>query len=238
MLGGGTNPVTVPCTVVSGGNTWWYVGIRFKGNSSLMSTWSSGIYKLPLRLDFDALEDEHPEIADQRFFGFEKLSLASNWSDSSYLREKVTHDIFREARVPAPHTAFYRLYIDVGQGPTYFGLYAMTEIPDNPMLQSQFGDDSGNLYKPDIQLGHLQSGRLRQAVERGRGGLERRRGRHCRAARRSNRRGAWRAGLEAVFNVDGFLRWLAVNTVIENWDTYGRMAHNYYLYGNPSETAA
>ena len=51
--------------------------------------------------------------------------------------------------MPAPRTAFCRLYIDVGQGPTYFGLYAMTEIPDNPMLQSQFGDDSGNLYKPE-----------------------------------------------------------------------------------------
>jgi len=30
------------------------------------------------------------------------------------------------------------------------------------------------------------------------------------------------------------LRWLAVNTVIQNWDTYGRMAHNYYLYNDPS----
>jgi spore coat protein H len=31
------------------------------------------------------------------------------------------------------------------------------------------------------------------------------------------------------------LRWLAVNTAIENWDAYGRMAHNYYLYGDPSD---
>ena len=46
---------------------------------------------------------------------------------------------------------------------------------------------------------------------------------------------AWRAGLEAVFNVDEFLRWLAVNTTIQNWDTYGSMAHNYYLYGDPTD---
>lgn len=26
---------------------------------------------------------------------------------------------------------------------------------------------------------------------------------------------------------------MAVNTVIQNWDTYGVMQHNYYLYNNP-----
>jgi spore coat protein CotH len=44
----------------------------------------------------------------------------------------------------------------------------------------------------------------------------------------------WRRNLEAVFDVDEFLHWLAVNTVIQNWDTYGRMAHNYYLYNDPT----
>jgi hypothetical protein len=44
---------------------------------------------------------------------------------------------------------------------------------------------------------------------------------------------AWRAALEAAFDVDLFLRWLAVNSSIGNWDAYGAMAHNYYLYGDP-----
>jgi len=30
-----------------------------------------------------------------------------------------------------------------------------------------------------------------------------------------------------------FLKYLAVNTTIQNWDTYGRMTHNYFLYNNP-----
>jgi len=45
---------------------------------------------------------------------------------------------------------------------------------------------------------------------------------------------AWRGALEARFDVDHFLRWLAVNTVIANWDAYGTFAHNYYLYGDPA----
>jgi spore coat protein CotH len=43
----------------------------------------------------------------------------------------------------------------------------------------------------------------------------------------------WRANLESVFDVDGFLKYLAVNNTIQNWDTYGRMEHNYYLYHDP-----
>ena len=39
----------------------------------------------------------------------------------------------------------------------------------------------------------------------------------------------WRANLETVFDTDVFLKYLAVNTVVQNWDTYGRMTHNYYL---------
>jgi hypothetical protein len=45
----------------------------------------------------------------------------------------------------------------------------------------------------------------------------------------------WRRALEAVFDVDDFLHWLAMNTAMSNWDAYGRMAHNYYLYGDPAE---
>ena len=46
---------------------------------------------------------------------------------------------------------------------------------------------------------------------------------------------AWRTRLEASLDVDAFLRWLAVNTAIQNWDSYGTMAHNYYLYADPAK---
>ena len=31
----------------------------------------------------------------------------------------------------------------------------------------------------------------------------------------------------------GFLEWLALSAVIQHWDTYGGMSHNYYLYDDP-----
>ena len=46
---------------------------------------------------------------------------------------------------------------------------------------------------------------------------------------------AWKTTLENNLDVNGFLKWLAVNTTIQNWDTYGKMPHNYYLYNDPSD---
>ncbi len=68
-------------------------------------------------------QEEYTEIDDQRFYGFKQLSLSSNYSDNSFLREKVAADIFRESGVPAAQTAFYQVYVDYGEGPIYFGLY-------------------------------------------------------------------------------------------------------------------
>ena len=235
FLGGAENPIYVPCHVEFERQTWWYVGIRYKGQSSLSSTWHSAIGKMPFRFDFDEFEDEYPEVDNQRFYGFKELSLASNWSDASFLREKVAHDIFREAGVPAPRTAFYRVYVDFGEGSTYFGLYTMTEIPDDPMLDTHFGDDSGNLYKPTSNWVSFNEANFDKETNKGdedwsdvEAAIE------ALHADRSDPE-MWRAGLEATLNVDEFLHWLAVNTVIQNWDTYGNMAQNYYLYGDPSD---
>jgi hypothetical protein len=40
--------------------------------------------------------------------------------------------------------------------------------------------------------------------------------------------------LESKIDMPMFLKWLAANTVMQNWDTYGKMTHNYYLYNHPS----
>ncbi len=230
-------PAYAPCTINFEDSTWLHVGIRYKGNSSLGSAWMSGNGKLPFRLDFDEFEDDYPEIDDQRFYGFKHVALSNGFSDPSLLREKVTHDIFRAAGLPAPRTAFYRVYIDHGEGETYFGLYTATEVPAEPMLEAQFGDSTGNLYKPE---GNGASWRMfdrdsfvkkTNEDEEDWSDVE-----AAVAALHADRTDAatWRAGFEATFDVDAFLHWLAVNTVVQNWDTYGKTAQNYYVYADPS----
>ncbi|PKL59834.1 MAG: hypothetical protein CVV33_05805, partial [Methanomicrobiales archaeon HGW-Methanomicrobiales-4] len=116
-----TDTVYVPAQVTLNGTTLDDIGIRFKGFSSLSGSWREGTYKISFKLDCDHYEDEYPELKNQNLYGFDELSLQSGYSDDSLIKDKVVAEIFRSAGVPAPDTAFYRVYIDTGEGPVYFG---------------------------------------------------------------------------------------------------------------------
>ena len=242
MMGGADdqNPVWVEAEVSFDGDSWEHIGIRYKGNSSLKSTWGSGSLKLPFKLDFDQYEDDYPETEDQRFYGFKQLSFSSGFHDDSMLREKIAADLFREAGVPSAQTAYYAVSIDYGEGPVYFGLYTVVEVIDDTVIETQFSDDSGNVYKPEgagatFTAGSFSEGSFDKETNQDEDDysdiLSLFDALHDNS--RLSDPESWRENLEAVFDVDTFLNWLAVNTVIQNWDTYGVMQHNYYLYNDP-----
>lgn len=234
------NPIFVPGDLKYKGKEWYRVGMRFKGNSSLKSSWESGILKLSFKLDFDEFEDDYPQIKNQRFYGFKKLSLKNNYNDKSMLREKVATDVFRNAGLAASHTAFYTLYVDYGDGPKYFGVYTLVEEVDDTVIDTQFSSDNGNLYKPDGDAASFASGTFDEDeyvkktnedeadftdVQNLLSILH--------DSSRTTDPSSWRTNLEQVLDVDVFLKYLAVNGIVQNWDTYGRMTHNYFLYNNP-----
>ena len=233
-----SDPIYVPCSVFLDGTEWYKVGIRFKGNSSLRASWQSGVWKIPLRLNFDKYEDEYPQIDNQRFYGFKELSLSSGFEDKSLMREKTAPEIFRDLGVAAPQTAFYRIYIDKGEGSQYFGLYTLVEIVDDTVIEEQFESDEGNCYKPEGPSASFAAGGLNLSEFENKtndGGWTDIETLYevLHSALRTSDPEAWRDTIENVLDVDIFLRWLAVNITIQNWDTYGKMPHNYYLYNNP-----
>ncbi len=242
MMGGADdqNPTWVEAEISFNGDSWEHVGIRFKGNSSLKSTWGSGSLKLPFKLDFDQYEDDYPETENQRLYGFKQVSFSSGFKDDSLLREKIAADLFREAGVPSAQTAYYAVSIDYGEGPVYFGLYTAVEVIDDTLIETQFSDDSGNVYKPEGSGATFAAGSFTESSFDKETNQDEDDYSDILALfdalhdkTRLSDPESWREGLEAVFDVDTFLNWLAVNTVIQNWDTYGVMQHNYYLYNNP-----
>jgi spore coat protein H len=230
-------PMYVPVDLTYDGETFRRVGFRLKGNSSLVSTWQRGAEKVPFRLNTDALEARYPEIANQTFFGFPNLGFSNNILDSSYLRAKVVTDMMREAGLPAPTTAFMRVYFDRGAGLSYLGLYTMIEIPDDPMLDTLFASSAGNLYKPHGTGGRWTVFRADDFAKRTNEADEDWTDVEDAIAALNDStsdRDVWRRRLEARVDVGVFLRWLALNTLVGNNDAYGGLsAHNYYLYGSP-----
>ena len=238
----GTNfdPVWVTCSFKFENKEWYNVGVRFKGNSSLRSVYQSGNNKFSFKLDFDEFEDDFPALKNQRFYGFKQLNLNSNYNDASLMREKIVSDLFRQFGLASAHTAFCVLYIDKGEGPQYYGVYALVEEIDDTVLGNQFADGSGNLYKPEgnaatFAYGTYNTNELELKTNEDSANYSDIRALYdvINRSERTSDTQAWKTNLESVFNVDGFLKWLAANTVFQNWDTYGIMNHNYYLYNNP-----
>jgi spore coat protein H len=224
-------PAYVPADMHLGGHTWWKVGVRPKGNSSLSQAWQSGSKKLPFRLDIDRFEDAHPGLKNQRVWGFGKLSLHSGAMDASLIRERLASDVFRDAGVPTTRETFVQVLLKHGNLIDTLGLYTLVEVPDEPFLDQAFESHSGNLYKPEGTGARFATWVDSTFLVDADDISDVRAFYYALHSDRSDT-AAWRAKVEASFNVDGFLRWLAVNTLIRNWDTYGQMAHNYYLYSD------
>lgn len=235
------NPTFVPCEVFYEGTEWYKVGVRFKGNSSLYGANSS---KLPFKLDFDEFEDTYSEINNQRFYGFKQLNLKSNYNDESEMREMVATELFRTFGLVGPHCSFYELYLNVDDSgdeanDIYYGLYTLVEEVDDTVIKTQYSNNDGNLYKPEDDAATFASGtfdedefglqtdddisyddvtELYNAIN---------------DSTRTSDYSTWKTNLEGIFDVDIFLKWLAANSVMQNWDTYGVMSHNYFIYNNP-----
>lgn len=233
------DPVTVPGQVLYEGREWYRVGVRYKGNSSLYSANSN---KLPFKLKFNEFEAQYPAIDGQRFHGFKTLHLKNNFHDDGELHELVADELFRAAGLASPHAAWVRLYVDSGDGAgaRYFGVYTMVEDVEDTVLKTQYGSDGGNLYKPEDDAARLVEGAFNAAeigLKTNESGATYADIKALLAAlndadRFDADRAGWKAALEATLDVPRFLKWLAANTVMQNWDSYGSSPHNYYLYAD------
>ncbi len=235
----GFTPIWVPCTLTFNDTDWYKVGVRFKGNSSLSTTYSSGNRKLSLKLSFDEYEKDYPALTNQRFYGFKQLNLNNNYDDESLMREKVGADLFRDFGIAAPQTTFCALFIDTGSGADYYGVYTIVEEVDDTLIKDTewFSDSSCNLYKPEDDAATFKSGTYSTSEYGLKTNTDAPDYSDIKAlydalndSSRTSSNTEWQTLIESVFDVDHFLKWLAANTAFQNWDTYGNMGHNYFLY--------
>ena len=126
--------------VTINGVTYNSVGIRTKGNSSLTSiAQDSTTDRYSFKLNFDKYID------DQTYNGIEKLALNNNYTDTTYMKEYLSYEIYSSLGVPTPEYAYANISIN-GEP---WGLYLAVEDIDERYIEKYYGSVEGNLYKPE-----------------------------------------------------------------------------------------
>lgn len=219
------------------------VGIRFKGNSAYSAAGRGP--KRPFKIDFDRVDP------NGHFHGLKALNLNNNAIDSTQLREALAYAVFRAARVPASRTAFAEVTLTVPgrYDREYLGLYTLIEEVDKVFLKERFGKGQGLLLKPEVRIRELTRREPIAGID-DLGDEWPRYAAHYNpknnptAAQRerlmafaqlvgSANDSEFAGKIDEFLDIDGFLRYLAVNAFLVNLDSYFALGHNYYIYLNP-----
>lgn len=221
--------IYVHCSVTFNGQTWKDVGIRYKGNSSFNIPGVKESFKL----------DMNEYIPDQAMLGINKLNFNNGFKDPTMLRECMSLEMYRNAGVNAPRCAYARINYDLGdgQGPRYWGLFTNIEQVDKTFLTDRFTAalNDGNLYKPDgpgADLSMFSQTTFEKKTNETAADYSDIMG-FIDLLKTLNDPATIKATLEPIMNVDGFLRFLAINNILTSWDAYPGTGHNYYIYNNP-----
>jgi spore coat protein H len=211
------------------------VGLRLKGNSSYSV--SAVTLRRPMRVDFDRF------VEGGRFAGIETLNLSNTTFDPSQVRESLAFWLFRQLDVPASLTGHALVYLTVAgkHEREYLGLYTLIEEVDSRFLKKHFGNSDGLLLKPAGMRGFAYLG---ETWDQYRGICSPRgeeRPEFCqkviefaRLIHRSDD-ATFRAKIGSLLAVDEFLRYVAVNSALLNFDSFLSTGHNYYIYLNPAD---
>ena len=127
------------CDVEVNGTTFYNVGIRPKGNTSLSSVVSSDSDRYSFKLDFDQYVD------GQTCFGLDKLVLNNNYADATNMKEAIAYDMFAFLDADA---SLYN-YAKISVNGTYTGVYLALEAVEDSFVERNYGELGGDLYKPE-----------------------------------------------------------------------------------------
>lgn len=134
-----TNEEYADCTILIDGEAYRNVAIRAKGNTSLSSVASYGSNRYSFKIEFD-----HYDNANS-YYGLDKLCLNNIIQDNTYMKDYLIYQLMRGFGADAPLCSFS--YITVNGDD--WGLYLAVEGIEDAFLQRCYGNESGQLYKPD-----------------------------------------------------------------------------------------
>jgi spore coat protein CotH len=219
--------VDVPAKLTVDGKTYDKVGVRFRGMSSYMMVPAGQKRSLNLSLDL--------AVKDQRLLGHKTLNLLNSHQDPTFLRTVLYMQIARNY-IPAPKANYARVVIN-GE---FWGVYVSAEQFNTEFLQEWYQTSKGARWKV-------------QGSPMGRGGLKylgEDQAAYERIYELKSKRDpeAWtalarltkvltetpleqlEAALAPMLDINGALRFLALEKTLINNDGYWARASDYNLY--------
>lgn len=219
--------VEVPATLTVDGKDYKEVGVHFRGASSFFTVAEGRKRSLNLSLDFVNQK--------QNIDGYRTLNLLNSHTDASFLRTVLYHQIAREY-LPAPKANFVRVVIN-GES---WGVYVNVQQFNKDFIEDWFQTTKGARWKVP-------------GSPRGQGGLEylgddAEKYKRIYQIKSKDDPQSWaalinlckvlhatpvdqlEAKLTPVLDIDGALKFLALENALVNNDGYWVRASDYYLY--------
>jgi len=197
------------------------IGFRARGNTSLASQ------KKSFKLDYNRI------IPGQKFQGLEEMNLNGEHNDVSIMRSFLAQKLLRSAGLPSSRTSYVKLFIN-GE---YKGLYLNVEHLDDEFLDLRFpGQANGNLWKcaygADLSWWGSNPTNYQSIYE-----LKTNKDSADYSALlnfidvlNNTPSSSFVCDIQEVFDVDLFLRNIALEILMGQWDGYAYNKNNYYLY--------
>jgi hypothetical protein len=222
--------IEVPATLTVDGKIYKDVGVKFRGSSSF--------FMVPegLKHSFNISTDAFTK--DQMLLGFDGLNLLSGHQDASYLRSVLYLQIARDY-IPAARANYVRVVIN-GES---WGIYPSVEQINKPFLREWFKTDQGTRWKvPGVLNGNAGLAYWGDDPASYKGAYE---------IKGKDDPKAWEAlvnltkvlnttptaqleaALAPILDIDGALRFLALDNALANQDGYWVRASDYNIYLDP-----
>lgn len=209
------------------------VAIRPRGNTSLTAM------KKSWKLKFNEF------VSGREFHGIEKMNVNGEHNDPSIIRSKLALDLFKKMGVPSSRA--HHVHLTINDGSVVEDAFINIEQIDDEFCKCWFGNSDGNLYqcaykdvRADLKYVAPGTPATYEALGNGETYVE------------ENNEDApdftdladfinfinntddatFAAGIIDRFSVDNFLRAMAIDVVIGQWDNYWYGANNFYLYHN------
>ena len=219
--------VEMPATVIVDDRKYPMVGIKFRGQSSFGHVPAQSKRSLNLSMDFI----HH----DQRLYGYKTVNLLNCNGDASFL-SSILYSHLAADYLPVPKANMVKVVINNES----WGLYCNVQQYNKDFLKDFYGTTSGARWKvpgspeADGGLRYIgeEIGKYRQRFE----------------IKSKENEDAWKAlinlckvlnqtpadelpsSIESILNVDGVLRFLAIDIAVANSDGYWARASDYSIY--------